>query len=70
MLSRYAIFTSSAPLNLTSNLCDFLNSSNAPQLIAFLDLQAAKVDISVPANSCIREGRQQVPIYIILPSHT
>ena len=45
MLSRYATFTSSAPLNLTSNLCEFLNSSNAPQLIAFLDLQAAKVDL-------------------------
>ena len=44
MLSRYAKFTTSAPLNLTSNLCQFLNSSNAPQLIAFLDLQAAKVD--------------------------
>ena len=45
MLSRYATFTSSAPLNLTSNLCEFLNSSNAPQLIAFLDLQATKVDL-------------------------
>ena len=45
MLSRYATFTSSAPLNLTYNLCQFLNSSKAPQLIAFLDLQAAKVDL-------------------------
>ena len=43
MLSRYATFTSYAPLNLTSNLCDFLNSSKAPQLIEFLDLQTAKV---------------------------
>ena len=47
MLSRYVTFSTSAPLNLTANLCSFLSSSSAPQLIAFLDLQAAKVDYKI-----------------------
>ena len=43
MLLRYLTFPTSAPLNLTSDLCDFLNSPSAPDLLGVVDLQAAKV---------------------------
>ena len=42
-LSKYLTFSSPAPLNLARNLCLVLEGPRAPQLLAAVDLQGAKV---------------------------
>ena len=57
MVLRYLTFPTSAPLNLTSDFCHFLNGSSAPDLLGVVDLQAAKVYfhfyISSLKNRCL-----------------